>query len=111
MYLTWWAIDGADLGALWDTPGEGGLSVWQGADIVVAITVSWAPLAADYTRFSTTRRAGGLGAGIGYFVPDAWLLGLGVVLVLSRDLTEPPRSPRRSSRAASPRSSRSSRCS
>ena len=58
VYLTWWAFDGADLGALWDQPGTGGLSVWQGADFVVAITVSWAPLAADYTRFSTTRRAG-----------------------------------------------------
>ena len=88
-YLTWWALDGADLGALWDTPGAGGLSVWQGADIVVAITVSWVPLAADYTRFSKTRRAGGLGTGVGYFVPDAWLLALGVVLVLSRDLSDP----------------------
>jgi purine-cytosine permease-like protein len=63
--------------------------VWQGADLVVAITVSWAPLAADYTRFSTTRRAGGLGTGIGYFVPDAWLLVLGVILVLSRELSDP----------------------
>jgi nucleobase:cation symporter-1, NCS1 family len=89
VYLTWWALDGADLSALWEAPGTGGLSVWQGADIVVAITVSWAPLAADYTRFSTTRRAGGLGAGVGYFVPDAWLLALGVVIVLSRDLADP----------------------
>jgi putative hydroxymethylpyrimidine transporter CytX len=89
VYLTWWALDGADLGALWDAPGEGGLSVWQGADIVVAITVSWIPYAADYTRFSTSRRAGGLGTGIGYLVPDAWLLALGVVLVLSRDLGDP----------------------
>jgi putative hydroxymethylpyrimidine transporter CytX len=88
-YLTWWALDGADFRALWDAPGAGGLSVWQGADIVVAITVSWAPLAADYTRFSTTRRAGGLGTAIGYFVPDAWLLFLGVILVLSRELTDP----------------------
>ncbi len=89
VYLTWWALDGADLTALWDAPGEGGLSVWQGADIVVAITVSFVPYAADYTRFSTTRRAGGLGTALGYFVPDAWLLALGVVLVLSRDLSDP----------------------
>ena len=89
LYLTWWALDGADLGALWDTPGTGGLSVWQGADIVVAITVSWVPLAADYTRFSSSRRAGGLGTGLGYFVPGTWLLVLGVVLVLSRDLSDP----------------------
>ena len=89
VYLTWWALDGADLGALWDAPGEGGLSVWQGTDFVVAITVSWIPLAADYTRFSRTPRAGGLGSGVGYFFPDVWLLALGVVLVLSRDLSDP----------------------
>jgi len=89
VYLTWWALDGADLGALWAEPGEGGLSVWQGADIVVAITVSFVPYAADYTRFSRDRRSAALGTGIGYFVPDAWLLALGVILVLSRDLSDP----------------------
>jgi putative hydroxymethylpyrimidine transporter CytX len=89
LYLTWWALDGADLGALWDAEGEGGLSVWQGADVVVGITVSWVPYAADYTRFSRTRSNAFLGTGIGYFVPDAWLLGLGAVLVLSRDLGDP----------------------
>jgi putative hydroxymethylpyrimidine transporter CytX len=89
LYLTWWALDGADLGALWDAPGEGGLTVWQGADFVVGITVSWIPYAADYTRFSKTRRGALAGTGLGYLVPDAWLLALGVVLVLSRDLTDP----------------------
>jgi nucleobase:cation symporter-1, NCS1 family len=89
VYLTWWALDGADLSGLWDEPGEGGLSVWQGADIVVAITVSFVPYAADYTRFSRTRRGAFLGTGIGYLIPDAWLLVLGVVLVLSRDLSDP----------------------
>jgi nucleobase:cation symporter-1, NCS1 family len=89
LYLTWWAFDGADLSGLWGQPGEGGLSVWQGADIVVAITVSFVPYAADYTRFSRTRRGAFLGTGIGYLIPDAWLLALGVVLVLSRDLSDP----------------------
>jgi NCS1 family nucleobase:cation symporter-1 len=92
-YLTWWALAGADLHALWHAPGEGGLTVWQGADIVVGITVSWIPYAADYTRFSTSRRGALLGTGIGYFVPDVWLLGLGVVLVLSRGLTDPAELP------------------
>ena len=69
VYLTWWALDGADLRVLWDTPGEGGLSVWQGADIVVGITVSWIPYAADYTRFSRSRRGAFAGTGLGYFVP------------------------------------------
>ena len=89
LYLTWWALDGADLGAIWDASGEGGLSVWEGADVVVAITVSWVPYAADYTRFSSSRRGAFAGTGLGYLVPDAWLLALGVVLVLSRDLSDP----------------------
>jgi nucleobase:cation symporter-1, NCS1 family len=89
LYLTWWALDGADLGALWDADGEGGLTIWQGADVVVGITVSWVPYAADYTRFATTRRGALTGTGLGYFVPDVWLLALGAVLVLSRDLSDP----------------------
>ncbi len=88
-YLTWWAFDGADLGALWSQDGEGGLTFWQGADIVVAVTVSWIPLAADYTRFARSPRDAFWGTGLGYFVPDAWLLALGAILLLSRDLSDP----------------------
>ena len=88
VYLTWWALDAVSLSGLWDEPGEGGLSVWQGIDLVVGITVSWIPLAADYTRFSTGRRAGLIGTGVGYFVPSVWMLVLGVLLVLGRDIAD-----------------------
>lgn len=88
-YLTWWALSGTDLGDLWGRPGEGGLSTWQGIDLVVGITVSWIPLAADYTRFSRSRRAAFWGSGIGYLIPDAWLIALGAVIFLSRDLSDP----------------------
>jgi putative hydroxymethylpyrimidine transporter CytX len=88
-YLTWWAIDGADWSTIWNADGRGGLSVWQGADVVVGITVSWVPYAADYTRFSKSRRGALAGTGLGYFVPDVWLLALGAVLVLSRGLGDP----------------------
>ncbi len=87
-YLTWWALDGSHFGDLWGQSGEGGLSVWQGADLVVAITVSWIPLAADYTRFSRGRRAGFWGTGLGYLIPTLWLFSLGAVLFFSRDLTD-----------------------
>jgi putative hydroxymethylpyrimidine transporter CytX len=87
-YLTWWAFDGG-LGGAWSRPGEGGLSVWQGIDIVVGVTVSWIPLAPDYTRFTRDGRSAFWGTGIGYFVPDAWLLALGAVLFFSRDLGDP----------------------
>jgi nucleobase:cation symporter-1, NCS1 family len=90
VYLTWWTLHGAQLGALWSQPGQGGLSFWQGVDLVVAMPVSWLPLAADYTRFSKTRRGAFWGAAIGYLIPNVWLYALGAILLLTRGLTDAP---------------------
>ncbi len=88
-YLVWWALDGADVGALWSADGEGGMRFFQGVDLTVAMAASWLPLAADYTRFSRSRRAAFWGTGVGYFVPLALLFALGALLALSRGLSEP----------------------
>jgi putative hydroxymethylpyrimidine transporter CytX len=87
-YLTWWAVDRADLGALWDTRGEGGLSWWQGVDLTIAMAASWLPLAADYTRFARTGRSAFWGTGLGYFVSLFWMLALGALLALAAGLTD-----------------------
>jgi Permease for cytosine/purines, uracil, thiamine, allantoin len=92
-YLTWWAIDKADLHELWQTSGEGGLSVGQGIDLVMASVVSWTPLAADYTRFGRGRRSAFIGAGVGYLLPTLWGFALGAVLVLERGLSDPAQIP------------------
>ena len=89
VYLTWWALDGAGVEALLDRPGEGGSSVLEGVDLVVAITVSWIPLAADYTRFSRSRAAAFWGTGGGYLLASVWLWALGAILFFSRDITDP----------------------
>ncbi|HEX4929183.1 MAG TPA: cytosine permease [Gaiellaceae bacterium] len=89
LYLTWWALDGAGFGGLWDRGGEGGSSVLEGVDLVVAITVSWIPLVADYTRFSRSRAAAFWGTGAGYFLASVWLWALGAILFFSRDVTDP----------------------
>jgi NCS1 family nucleobase:cation symporter-1 len=87
-YLAWWALTGGGLEEAWNRPGEGGLSTWQGIDIVVGVTVSWIPLAADYTRFARSPRGAFWGTGVGYFVPDALLLALGAVVLLTRDVSD-----------------------
>jgi nucleobase:cation symporter-1, NCS1 family len=89
-YLTWWTLRDAHLGALWSQPGKGGLSFWQGVDLVVAMPVSWLPLAADYTRFSRTQRGAFWGAAVGYFLPNVWLYALGAILLLTRGLADAP---------------------
>jgi nucleobase:cation symporter-1, NCS1 family len=82
-YLAWWIIDGANLGSMWSEGGHKG-SFWIAVDTVIAVTVSWAPLAADYTRFSRDGRSAFLGTGIGYLLPTLFQFGFGSILVLSR---------------------------
>jgi nucleobase:cation symporter-1, NCS1 family len=89
VYLTWWALSEADLGALWDAPAEGGSTFWLGVDLVIAITVSWVPLVSDYTRFARDGTSAFWGSGAGYFIGGTWMLGLGVFIVLSRGLSDP----------------------
>jgi putative hydroxymethylpyrimidine transporter CytX len=88
-YLVWWALDGAEVGALWSADAEGGIRFFQGVDLTVAMAASWLPLAADYTRFSRSRRAAYWGTAIGYLVPLVLLFGLGALLALSRGLADP----------------------
>jgi putative hydroxymethylpyrimidine transporter CytX len=88
IYLTWWALDKADLHQFWHAGGKGGLSLGSGIDVVIGSIVSWTPLAADYTRFSRDRRSAFWGASIGYFVPTLWCFALGALLVLARNVTD-----------------------
>jgi NCS1 family nucleobase:cation symporter-1 len=88
VYLTWWALDRADAGGLWSAAGEGGLTFWQGVDLTVAMSASWLPLAADYTRFARSPRGAFWGTALGYFVPHAWLFVLGALLLLSQGLAD-----------------------
>jgi NCS1 family nucleobase:cation symporter-1 len=83
-YLTWWILHGASLHRLWTHPGTHHGSFWLAVDTVVAVTVSWAPLVADYTRFCRDRRSAFLGVGLGYLLPTLFQFGFGSILVLSR---------------------------
>jgi nucleobase:cation symporter-1, NCS1 family len=84
VYLAWWIVDGADVGRLWSHGGGHHGSFWLAVDTVVAVTVSWAPLVADYTRFSRDRGSAFFGVGIGYLLPTLFQFGFGSILVLSR---------------------------
>ncbi len=85
IYLTWWILDGAGGKGVWSDEGHQG-SFWVAVDIVIAVTVSWAPLVADYTRFSRDRRSAFFGVGLGYLIPTFFQFGFGAVLVLSREI-------------------------
>ncbi len=52
---------------------------WTSADFVIAVAVSWVPLAADYTRHSRTERAAVGGAMIGYTITQVVCYTLGLL--------------------------------
>jgi NCS1 family nucleobase:cation symporter-1 len=88
-YLTYWAISKSHLHAFWNAPGTGGFPTFgQAIDLVIGSIVSWTPLAADYTRFAKDRRGAGVGAGVGYFIPTVWCIGLGCLIVLARNVSD-----------------------
>ena len=82
IYLAVWIVHNGHVGRLWHQGGHGG-SFWLGVDLVIALTISWSPLVADYTRFSRTRSGAFWGAGIGYLLPTLFQFGFGAILVLS----------------------------
>src|SRR5947208_1419831 len=88
LYLSWWSLHGQHPVRLWHRSGAH--AFWPGFDLVLASIISWTPLVADYTRFSRSRRAGFVGAGLGYFVPTIPLFALGAVIAMSRQISEAP---------------------
>jgi NCS1 family nucleobase:cation symporter-1 len=88
LYLCWWSLHSQHPVRLWHQ--EGSHAFWPGFDLVLGSIISWTPLVADYTRFSRTKRAGFLGAGVGYFVPQIPLYALGAMIALSRQISDAP---------------------
>jgi len=66
---------------------------WPAMDVVIALPVSWAPLAADYARHSRSDRAAFGGAFVGYGLASIAYFSLGVlalVTVVGADATGSP---------------------
>ena len=64
--------------------GDGSWSgFWKATDIVIALPISWIPLAADYTRHSRSHRASFLGASLGYGAATLAFFSLGVLATAS----------------------------
>ena len=89
VYLAWWIPAHGDLQRLWHASGSGG-SFFAGTDLIIAMSVSWIPLCADYTRFATGPRAGFWGTGLGYLLPTLFQFGFGAILVLSHPSIQGP---------------------
>jgi nucleobase:cation symporter-1, NCS1 family len=64
-------------------PQESVLGFWPAVDLAIAGVISYAPLAADYSRHSQTRKAAFWGASLGYGLAAIAYYALGVFAVLN----------------------------
>lgn len=64
-----------------DLPQDGVFGFWPAVDLAAAGVVSFAPLAADYTRHSRTNKAAFAGSALGYGLAAAIYFALGVLAV------------------------------
>jgi nucleobase:cation symporter-1, NCS1 family len=67
---------------------------WSATDIMVALSVSWVPLAADYARHSRSVRSGVIGSFVGYSLTQIACVTLGLLAfatVVSADAADPQR--------------------
>ena len=77
VWLTYVVLSRYDLGSLLSEPLKFSPAFWLGLDLVIAMPVSWAPLIADYTRFSKKISDGFWGSYIGYFISSSLFYFLG----------------------------------
>lgn len=64
--------------------GKGGWDgFWVAVDTVIGVTVSWVPLASDYSRHARTPRTAFLGSFIGYGVTQIACYGLGLLALVT----------------------------
>ena len=65
---------------------------WPASDVMIALSVSWVPLAADYTRHSRTVRSSVIGSFVGYSLTQIAYVCLGLLAfatVVSTDAVDP----------------------
>src|SRR5918912_1184793 len=82
-YLTYYLLSHYDLGELMAQSGNGDLPFPLAVDLVVALPLSWLPLAADYNRCARDTRASALGTYLGFLVTNVWFFALGAVAILA----------------------------
>lgn len=82
-WVTFWALQNGGLSRVMNAKAEGGLPLLLALDLVIAMPLSWMPLAADYNRFATTPKRGFLGTYVGFVAGNISGYTIGSILILA----------------------------
>ena len=62
------------------------LGLLAASDIVIAMSISWLPLVADYSRFSNNSRSAAAGTFWGYFIGGTWMYAVGLLVATAQGI-------------------------
>ncbi len=82
-WVTFWALQNGGLGRVMGAEAAGGLPLLLALDLVIAMPLSWMPLAADYNRFASTVKGSFLGTYFGFVVGNISGYTIGSILILA----------------------------
>ena len=88
LHMTWLVL--RNLAQGWPSqPARADLGFGLGLDLVIAMPISWLPLAADYSRFARTGRGAAWGTWWGYLIVSSWMYSLGLAAALASGSSTP----------------------
>lgn len=79
IWLTYVTLKQFPLNELLSKPGTGEMGVMLALDLVIAMPLSWAPLIADYSRFTKDKSSAFWGTFIGYFISSSLFYFVGAL--------------------------------
>jgi putative hydroxymethylpyrimidine transporter CytX len=91
LWLTFNLLTQTNLTEVWQRRGTGTLPFWVAVDLVIAMPISWLPLVADYNRFARKPVSAFGGTLLGYTVANIWFYTLGVLVLLTAQVTQEPK--------------------
>ena len=86
--MTWVAFGGLPAAS---AAAGGPMAFMTGLDLVIAMPISWMPLAADYSRMARSTRSAFWNTWTGYFLLSSWMYALGLQVTLLTGATDPGR--------------------
>jgi len=89
LVMTYVVMTFAPLSYLKNIIADGSLPWATGFDIVIAMSISWLPLVADYSRFAINPKSACRGTWWGYFLVSSWMFFLGFFLSLATGQSDP----------------------
>lgn len=89
IWVAYYTLSKRSISELLSIQPHGGLSFLLAVDLVIAMPISWMPLAADYMRFSNDSRRAAAGTYCGYLVANSLFYVLGALFVLGAGVSDP----------------------